>query len=320
MEGKVVGECASELKRLWATLMPSLGARKLCLDLRGVLYLDGKGKQVLQEIVEAMAAEILADSPQNNSPMRQGGICRRGGKNMQGLNGVEPHQNCQSCKLKENGGFFCHVSPAATKEFESIRYSSVYPAAAMLFLENEASSGVFMLCSGEVKLSVSSSTGKTLILRIAKPGEILGLTATMSGVPYEASAETLRPCQIVFIRRDDFSRFVSKYPEVYQAVIRQLNSQYNHACEQLRTVGLSCSAHEKLARLLLHWSSEGKPTNEGTQIKVPLTHEQIAECVGSTRETITRTLSEFKHKRLIEIKGATMLIPSRAALEAMSGA
>lgn len=63
MEGKVVGECASELKRLWATLMPSLGARKLCLDLRGVLYLDGKGKQVLQEIVEAMAAEILADSP-----------------------------------------------------------------------------------------------------------------------------------------------------------------------------------------------------------------------------------------------------------------
>jgi len=149
---------------------------------------------------------------------------------------------------------------------------------------------------------------------------MLGLTATMSGISYETSAETLHPCQVAFIRREDFLHFVGKHPEVYQAVIRQLNSQYNHACEQLRTVGLSCSAHEKLARLLLHWSSEGKVTSEGTQIKVPLTHEQIAECIGSTRETITRTLGEFKNRHLVMPKGATMVIPNRAALEAICGA
>jgi CRP/FNR family transcriptional regulator len=156
-----------------------------------------------------------------------------------------------------------------------------------------------------------------LTLRIAKPGEILGLTATILGTQYEASAETLHPCQVAFVRRGDFSRFISKYPEIYQAVIHQLNAQYNHACEQLRTVGLASTVHEKLARLLLQWSSDGKETAEGIQTKISLTHEQIAECVGSTRETVTRTLSEFKSKHLVMFKGATMMIPNRAALEAV---
>lgn len=227
--------------------------------------------------------------------------------------------NCKECSLKGDG-FFCNLSPSASKELEAIRYASTYPAGSLLFQENEPSRGIFLLCSGQIKLSVSSSLGKTLTLRIAKPGEILGLTASMSGASYEASAETLHPCQIAFVRRDDFSRFVSRHPEVYGAVIRQLNAQYHHACEQLRTVGLASSAHEKLARLLLQWSLEGKETPAGTQTKVSLTHEQIAECIGTTRETITRTLSEFKSRHLVTIKGATFMIPDREALKAVCGA
>jgi CRP/FNR family transcriptional regulator, cyclic AMP receptor protein len=232
--------------------------------------------------------------------------------------GFDLNQKCQSCRLRGNG-FLCHLAPTAAKEFESIKYYSIYPAGSMLFLENEPARGIYLLCSGDVKLSVSSPGGKTLILRIAKPGDVLGLTANMSAAPYEASAETLHPCQITFVRREDFLNFVNKYPEVYQAITHQMSGQYALACEQLRTVGLSTSAHEKVARLLLHWSYEGKQTTEGTQIKVPLTHEQIAECVGSTRETVTRTLSEFKSKHFVMFKGATMTITNPAALGAIGG-
>lgn len=238
---------------------------------------------------------------------------------MNSLYGLDANQKCQTCKLKAPG-FLCNLSPAAAKDFESIKYSSAYPANSMLFLENEPARGIYLLCSGEVKLSVSSRGGKTLILRIARPGDILGLTANIAEAPYEASAEALHPCQVAFIRRDDFINFLRKYPEVYQTVISQLSGQYATACEQLRTVGLSGSAHEKLARLLLHWSHEGKVTPEGMQIKVPLTHEQIAECVGSTRETVTRTLSEFKNRHLVLLRGATMVIPNPAALGAIGGA
>ena len=225
---------------------------------------------------------------------------------------------CENCRLKHNG-FLCRLTPMAAKEFESIKLSSRYPEGSILFLENERARGIFLVCSGKVKLSVSSRGGKTLILQIAKPGEVLGLSASMSGVPYEVTAETLHPSEIVFIRGEDFLRFIRRFPEAYEAVIRQLNLQYGRACEQLRTIGLSTTAHEKLARLFLHWSSGEQQTTEASQIKVPLTHEQIAACLGSTRETVTRTLSDFKNKHLVTLRGTTVMIPDRSALMAISG-
>jgi CRP/FNR family transcriptional regulator, cyclic AMP receptor protein len=225
-------------------------------------------------------------------------------------------RTCESCKLKENG-FLCHLSPVAAREFGSIKSSSFYPEGTALFRENEPAQGIFLVCSGKIKLSVSSRGGKTLITQLARPGEILGLSACMSGSAYEVSAEAHYPSRIAFIAREAFLRFVNRFPEAYQAVTRQLNVQYSRACEQLRTVGLSTNVHEKVARLFLEWSSD--EASESPQIKMALTHEQIAECVGSTRESITRTLTEFRNQHLVTFKGATVTIPSRSALQAVCG-
>jgi len=233
---------------------------------------------------------------------------------MRGPYGFDMVDSCQTCKTRKVS-FFCQLSPKATKDFDTVRTSSAYPGGAVLFLEKQDPRGVFVLCEGEVKLTISSRDGKTLILRIAKPGEILGLMAVLSGKPYEVSAETLHPCQIAFIRRDDFLRLVAQYPEISQGVVKQLSANYHLACEQLRTVGLSVSAQERLARLLLEWSSEAEQTKLGTRIQVRLTHEEIAECIGSSRETVTRTFSEFRNRHLVTMKGSTLVIPDRAALE-----
>jgi CRP/FNR family transcriptional regulator, cyclic AMP receptor protein len=237
---------------------------------------------------------------------------------MRGPYGFELNESCQSCKLRASG-FFCQLSAPALKDFNAVRSSAMYPPGALLFLEKQDSRGVFVLCAGHVKLSISSSGGKTLILRIAKPGEILGLMATMSNGSYEVTAETLHPCQVAFVRREDFLRFVAKHPEAYQGVVKQLSTLYSGACEQLRTVGLSASAPEKLARLLLDWSADGKDARNGMPIKLPLTHEEIAEFIGSTRETVTRTLSEFKSRQLLTLQGSTLLISNRPALETIGG-
>jgi CRP/FNR family transcriptional regulator, cyclic AMP receptor protein len=238
---------------------------------------------------------------------------------MRGPYGFDLTENCESCKLRANG-FFCRLSPAAMTDFNKIESPATYPAGAVLFLEKQDPRGVFVLCAGQVKLSISSSGGKTLILRIAKPGEILGLMATMSGIPYEVTAETLHPCQVAYVRRDDFLKFVGKYPEVNQGVVKQLSTLYSGACEQLRTVGLSASAPEKLARILLEWSADPKDAKRSTQIKLLLTHEEIAEFIGTTRETVTRTLSEFKNRQLVSLQGSTLMISNRPALETIGGA
>jgi len=231
--------------------------------------------------------------------------------------GLELNDSCKTCKVRA-ASFFCQLPPAALKDFDAIKSTATYPKGALLFMEKQDARGVFVLCEGDVKLSISSSEGKTLIMRVAKAGEILGLMAGMSGGPYEVTAETLRPCQIAFIRREDFQRFVAKHPEASQGVARQMTMQYQAACEQLRTVGLSASAQEKLARLLLSWSAGIQQSKDGTSIKMPLTHEEIAEFIGTSRETVTRTLSDFKERHLIAIQGSTMMIPSVAALESFA--
>lgn len=237
---------------------------------------------------------------------------------MRGPYGFEMSENCQSCKLRKNG-FFCQLQGAALKEFDSAKSSSTYPKGAVLFMEKQDPRGVFILCEGQVKLSISSSEGKTLILKIANPGEVLGVTAVVGGKPYEMTAETLRPCQMVFIRRDDFLRFIARTPEAYQHVVKQIASSYDRACEQLRTVGLS-SATARLAKLLLDWSEGAEQTKAGSQVTLPLTHEEIGEFIGSTRETVTRTFSDFKNRHLVALKGSTVMIPNRAALEQLAGA
>lgn len=237
---------------------------------------------------------------------------------MRGPCGMEANDHCQNCRLKGNG-FFCNLMPAALKDFEAVKYTSVYPAGAVLFLEKQEPRGVFLVCSGEVKLSFSSSTGKTLILKIAKSGDILGLMSAMSGIPFEVTAETLHPSQVIFIRREEFLCFIAKHPEASAEVVRQLSASYQGACEQLRTVGLAPSVRGKLARMLLEWSSTGRADRSGSTVKMPLTHEQIAQFIGTSRETVTRTLSDFKTRHFVALHGANLMVANRAALESISG-
>jgi CRP/FNR family transcriptional regulator, cyclic AMP receptor protein len=236
---------------------------------------------------------------------------------MKGPYGLELNDGCKSCTHKSNG-FFCELAPASVKDFDAIKSTATYPKGALLFVEKQESRGVYALCEGEVKLSISSPDGKIMIMRIARAGELLGLMAAMAGQPYEVTAETIHPCQVAFVRRENFLRFVATHPEASQNVVRQMSSQYRGACEQLRTVGLSASAQEKLARLLLTWTEGIQQTKEGTRIKLPLTHEEIAEFIGTTRETVTRTLSDFKVRHLVAIQGSTLMIPNRAALESFA--
>jgi CRP/FNR family transcriptional regulator len=96
---------------------------------------------------------------------------------------------------------------------------------------------------------------------------------------------------------------------------RHLSDNCQSAFEQIRALGLSHSAREKLARVLLEWAANGEQTKEGVRVKLAMTHEEIAQMIGTTRETVTRILTEFRTKRLAVIKGANLLISNRAGLE-----
>jgi len=149
---------------------------------------------------------------------------------------------------------------------------------------------------------------------------LIGLNSAISGQSYELTAETLEPCQVNFLKRESFLRLMREHPEACVGATEQLSSDYNAACVQIRSLGLSRSASEKIARFLLDWSGRGKETNEGVRVNLPLTHEEIAQIVGVSRETVTRTFTELKHRALITVKGPMVTIRNKPGLEAMAAA
>ncbi len=186
------------------------------------------------------------------------------------------------------------------------------------FVEGQVPRGVFILCKGRVKLSVCSSDGRTLILRIAEPGEVLGLSAIVSGTSYEVTAEAMDPCQITFVQRDDFLHFLQKHPDACLQVAKELSRKYTSTCRDIRGVVLAHSAEEKLAKLLLEWSAKnGEATKAVPQLKLALTHEEIAHIIGTSRETVTRLFSELKKQEIVQCEGKTLVIRKIAALKAM---
>jgi len=231
--------------------------------------------------------------------------------------GFEFFQNCISCKWRREG-YFCNLAGAALQAFDAIAFTNVYPGGAVLYSEGEAPRGTFLICRGTVKLSMSSGDGKTLITRIAEQGEVLGLSSALSGNAYKATAETLEPSQVNFIKREDFAKFIADFPDACMNANHQLTQECEIEADHLRALGLSHSAAEKLARLLLSWADEhGRPAESGTRVPLLMTHEDISQLIGTSRETVTRLLKEFREKNIISIKGASLMILSRPALEAL---
>jgi CRP/FNR family transcriptional regulator len=210
---------------------------------------------------------------------------------------------------------FCDLPKSVLAELDEISYPSTYPRDAILFVEGEKPRGVFVICSGRVKLSTGSSKGKSVTVRFAEAGEVVGLPGTVSGKPYELTAEALEPLQANFILRGAFLRFLRKHGEAATRVAEILSRIYQAALSEVRYLGLSASTAEKLARFLLDLPAS--PMQDKGQIRatLTLTHKEIAEMIGASRETVTRLFASFRRERLLEVRGSILIIANKAGLE-----
>ena len=145
--------------------------------------------------------------------------------------------SCFSCELRSDRKF-CDLPADALQAFDAIKTVSLFPRGAMLFTEDRPPKGIFVLCDGRAKLSICSENGKRLMLRIAGPGEVLGLSATLSGQPYELTAETIDASQVVFIKRKDLLRFLREHPTACMQVVNMLSGDLHIAYDRVRSLGL----------------------------------------------------------------------------------
>src|SRR3954452_1264187 len=179
-----------------------------------------------------------------------------------------------------------------------------YPRGATLLREGQRPHGVHVLCEGRAKVSITSEDGKTLLLRIAQPGELLGINAVLTGRNYSTTVETIEPARVDFIASADLMRLLERDKKVSFNLAQALSHEMGGLVEHTRLLLLSQSATHKLARLLLRWCEDhGKRTAHGLRIDAGLTHEEIGQLICSSRETVTRAFAHFKRKHLIKLAG-----------------
>jgi CRP/FNR family transcriptional regulator, cyclic AMP receptor protein len=262
-----------------------------------------------QQIRSQSPEEVPAERGQRRSSTAEAG--------MRTPYGLEIIESCMSCKVNR-GGFFCRFSPAVLRSVDEVSHHSVMPGGALLFVEGQTPRGVFILCSGMVKLSTTSKEGKVLILKQAEAGEVLGLSAAISGTNYEMTAETASPCQLNFIGRQDLMNLLENESEVGMHAALWLSREFQGAYRDIHDLVLARSSSGKLARLLLSCAPAGIQERQELHLRSSMTHEEMAQRIGSSRETVTRLLSDLKKKRLIRLEGATLVIRDRSGLEALA--
>jgi CRP/FNR family transcriptional regulator len=224
---------------------------------------------------------------------------------------------CSTCEYRSLR-VFCNLSPEALKDLDTIGAHASLPKGAILFQEEDPSQSVSILCEGQVKLSCTSRDGKTLILKIALPGDVLGLGAVISNTPYEVTAEAIEPIRIKNLRKDVFLAFLERHGEVSMHAAQSLSEEYKTAFFDAKRLALAPSAAGRLASVLLEWGRSaccGQPVMKFT---MSLTHEELANLAGTSRETVTRALGRMQKQKLIQINGSSITILSPEKLLLLS--
>jgi CRP/FNR family transcriptional regulator, cyclic AMP receptor protein len=236
------------------------------------------------------------------------------GANMKTPYGLQIIEDCLTCPLVKER-IFCDLPQPVLAALDSISSSATYPKDAILFVEGQEPRGVFVLCNGRVKLSTTSAGGKSIIVRIAEPGEVVGLAGTLSGKAYELTAQALEPLRANFIPREPFRHFLREHGEAAVRIAEILSKIYHATLLEVRYLGFSSSTSEKLARFLLDLPATPAQNNGHLRATVTLTHKEIGEIIGASRETVTRLFAHFKSEGLIEVHGSSVLLMNKSQLE-----
>jgi len=195
----------------------------------------------------------------------------------------------------------------------NIRYlNSVHGRGKVLFAEGESARGVYILRTGSATVSISSIDGRIVTPRVARAGDVLGLNSVLASSSYEATVKTLEPCRTDFIPRAELVELIEKSHAGARAILKILSHELTELTERTRSLLLPQTASARLARLLLEWSKKSD------RIDRVFTHEEIAQMICSSRETVTRTLASLGRRKIIEITSDSILIRDNAALNRMA--
>lgn len=225
--------------------------------------------------------------------------------------------HCQACRMQEH--LFVHgLSTSQKKELSTLGFRQTIGPGAWLFHEGDAPQGVHLLRKGHAKVSMTSAAGRTVILYLAAPGEMLGLSSAISGGAHQVSVAAAEPCDVETLRRDDFLGFLNRHADQFRAALDELSMQHTCVLAAIRRLALSPSLLAGIAGILLGLNCPQSGDATGI-IHLRLTQQEMAQQLGATRESVARALSKLRKNGIIEQHAHKVILRNPALLEHLAG-
>jgi CRP/FNR family transcriptional regulator, cyclic AMP receptor protein len=197
--------------------------------------------------------------------------------------------------------------------------NSVHGRGTVILAEGEPARGVYILRSGRATVSISSREGRVVMLRMVQAGDVLGLNAGLRNLPYDETVKALQPCRTDFVSRRELMELIEQSETGAQAVLKVLSQELTELTERMKLLLLPQTVNGRLAKLLLEWSkANGSDASGTTRVDRAFTHEEMAQMICTSRETVTRLLASLSRQNVIRITSDSILISDRAALEKMA--
>jgi len=221
-----------------------------------------------------------------------------------------------STDTSDRNSFFSGLSERSTRAINEIAHVRRRPKGAIMFFEGDAAQGVYILYEGRANVLTANAGGKILILKTAVPGDVLGLDSVLAGTSHVVTVEVVQSCRFAFIAREDFLKFVKEHGDACLYFAQHLGRDCHSAYDVIRSTGEPVP--KRLARFLIAYCANAHVRDGIFRATVALTRGAIGQRIGCTRETVSRTLSDFKRRRVAELVGTALLVHDRAALESLA--
>ncbi len=205
---------------------------------------------------------------------------------------------------------FADLDPAQLQNLGRMASSRRYAAGAPILREAEPGDVFFVIVSGEVKVFVDSPDGREVVLTHLQAGEFFGEMALLEGGSRSASVTALSECELMTLSRDDFFALLSRDFALTRKILQALSARLRRADDVIESLALQ-DVGGRLARYLIRLADEsGQVAVDGFFAVHRPTHQEIANSIGATRETVTRMLKQFEDRKLIRIQGSTVYVPA----------
>lgn len=190
-----------------------------------------------------------------------------------------------------------------------------YPKDGVIFFEHDVGDALFLILSGRVKVTILSDDGREIILAMLSDGDFFGEMSLLDNEPRSATAIALQETEMVVLHQRDFLSIVEKRPRVLINLLSVLSSRLRKANQQIGNLALH-DVYGRVARILLEMASEdGTRQPDGRVAFRRPTHQEIANMIGATRETVSRMISDLHRQGFIEISGKNVIIQDALAKE-----